>query len=130
MPSPKFSKEQEIMTTQAISVASLICLGRSSRARLIRAVSPKAIAGHASEFHQGMHAANAGALEQALAKDQMLVLDNRRLTLECLEGQLWLTRDGDAEDYILGPGQNFEVLPDDQAVIQAQRPSRIRLLPA
>lgn len=118
------------MTTHAISIASLICLGRSSRARLIRAVSPKAIAGHASEFHQGMHAANAGALEQVLAKDQMLVLDNRRLTLECLEGQLWLTRDGDAEDYILGPGQNFEVLPDDQAVIQAQRPSRIRLLPA
>lgn len=118
------------MTTQAISVASLMCLGRSSRARLIQAVSQEAITGHASEFPQGMHAANAGALEQVLAKDQMLVLDNRRLTLQCLEGQLWLTRDGDAEDYILGPGQNFEIHPRDHAVVQAQRPSRIRLLPA
>lgn len=116
------------MTTQAISIASLICMGRSSRARLVRALTPEAVAGHAIEFHQGMHAADAGALDQVLAKDQMLVLDGRRLSLQCIEGQLWLTRDGDVEDYILGPGQNFEVRPDDQATVQALRASRVRLL--
>ncbi len=118
------------MTTHAISTASLICLGRSSRTRLMHAMAPEATASHATEFHSGMHAAAGGAPDHALAKNQMLALDGRRLTLQCLAGQLWLTRDGDAEDYILGPGQNFEIRPDDHVVVQAQRPSRVRLLPA
>lgn len=116
------------MTTHAISTASLICLGRSSRAHLMRAMSPEAAASHATEFHSGMHAAVGGAPDQVLAKNQMLVLDGRRLTVLCTEGQLWLTRDGDIEDYILGAGQGFEVRPDDRATVQALRASRVRLL--
>ncbi len=116
------------MTTHAISTASLICLGRSSRTRLMHAMAPDATANHATEFHSGMHAAAGGAPDHALAKNQMLVLDGRRLTVQCTEGQLWLTCDGDIEDYILGPGQGFEVRPDDHATVQALRASRVRLL--
>ena len=41
-----------------------------------------------------------------------------------------LTRHGDSEDHILGPGQALAVGRDDRAVIQALRESRFCLGPA
>jgi hypothetical protein len=40
---------------------------------------------------------------------------------------LWLTREGDIEDYILGPGQSFTARRHDKVTVQALRPSRLRL---
>lgn len=68
------------------------------------------------------------ASDRHLAVHQMLVLPDENLSLTCLAGELWLTRDGDVEDYILGPGQSFVVRRGDQAAVQALKPSRVRLL--
>jgi hypothetical protein len=67
------------------------------------------------------------ALERTLAKNQLLVLPDAATTLVCMEGELWLTRDGDIEDYILGPGKSFAARAGDRVTVQALRPSRLRL---
>ncbi len=115
------------MTAPALSTTSLICMARSRRAGLMRRMSPAAPARHASEFREGMHARDAPGLEQSLAKGQLSLLPARNLDLLCLAGELWLTRDGDAEDYILGPGQRLAIGREDQAAVQALQASRFRL---
>jgi hypothetical protein len=67
------------------------------------------------------------ASDRSLAARQMLVVPDENLGLTCLAGELWLTRDGDIEDYILGPGQSFVLRRGDQAAVQALKPSRVRL---
>lgn len=97
-------------------------------------------------FRSGMHKSCTGYAETAfamrlqptppqaaprdhrLAARQLLALPNEYLSLICLSGELWLTRDGDIEDYILGPGQSLAIRPGDQAAVQALRPSELRLL--
>ena len=68
--------------------------------------------------------------DHSLAARQMLALPDAPLTLRCLSGELWLTRDGDIEDYILGPGQSFSVQHGDRAAVQALKPSRLHLVAA
>ena len=63
--------------------------------------------------------------EVVLATRALLALPDVAFTLVCLEGQLWLTRDGDLEDYVIAAGQRFDVVPGDKAVIHALQPSRI-----
>ena len=118
------------MATHALSAATLICIGRQSRARLMQEYSAGVSTGHATEFLKGMHVDAAAASEQVMVKNQMLSLAGQRLTLVCTEGRLWLTRDGDIEDYILDAGRQFEIRPGDRAAVQALRPSRVRLQPA
>ncbi len=60
----------------------------------------------------------------------MLVLPAIDATLVCLEGELWLTRDGDPEDYILGAGSCLHLARGDQAMVQALQSSRVRLINA
>jgi hypothetical protein len=71
-----------------------------------------------------MHAAG---VERVLVKNQLLALPDANAKLVCLEGELWLTREGDSEDYIVGPGRSFTVRRGDRAVVQALQPSRLRL---
>lgn len=78
-------------------------------------------AGGGNEFRQGIR-------EEELAAHSFLALPDAALTLVCLAGELWLTRDGDIEDHILGVGQGFTIRRGDQAAVQALRPSRIRLI--
>lgn len=106
---------------------SLICPSQERRRALFAAVAAQAPAGNATEFRTGMHAP---AIERTLAKSQLLGLPDENLTLVCLAGELWLTRDGDREDYILGPGRSFAVRRGDGATVQALRPSRVRLAAA
>jgi len=67
--------------------------------------------------------------ERTLAKRQLLALPAADATLVCLEGELWLTREGDIEDYILGCGDSFAVRRGDRAVVQVLRATRLRLIP-
>ena len=114
-----------------VSLASaLICQPREKRRALFAARSAKAPATDATEFRSGMHTARQAGLDQALGKAQLLALPDGRATLLCLAGELWLTRDGDIEDYFLHPGESFEVRRGDRAVVQALQPSRIRLIAA
>lgn len=114
------------MPAQAISTASLICAGRSRRGLTMRGGQPTADAGNATEFQNGM----LGRSRRQLAKGEMLVLPAIDATLVCLEGELWLTRDGDPEDYILGAGNCLHLGSRDQAMVQALQSSRVRLITA
>ncbi len=104
--------------------SSLLCQGRPQRRSLFAEMAAATPAGNATGFHSGMLIP---ALERTLAKDQMFALPAADMRLVCLEGELWLTRDGDIEDYILGPGQGFDARRGDKVTVQALRPSRIRL---
>lgn len=115
------------MTTHAFPAASLICAGRRARLNLMREPVMPAPGADATEFQEGMHA-TVPHVERGLAKHQLLVLPAEDLTVLCLEGELWLTRDGDIEDYILGPGQSLTVRRGDQAAVQALQPGRLRLI--
>lgn len=103
---------------------SLICQSREKRRALFAARSGQASAVNATEFRTGMHAPG---IERVLAKRRLLELPDANATLVCLEGELWLTRAGDGEDYILGPGQSFVARHGDRVVVQALQPSRLRL---
>ena len=112
------------MNASAYLASSLVCQSREKRRALFAAAPAAAPATDATEFHTGMHVP---AIERALAKNQLLALPAEDLTLTCLSGELWLTRDGDIEDYILGAGRSFTVRRGDQAAVQALQPSRVRL---
>lgn len=118
------------MTTQAISTSSLICMGRGRRAELMRAMSPATGAKHATGFLNGMHTPRPADTERTLPRDELQRLPQRDLSIRCISGAIWLTRHGDSEDYILGPGQALTVGRDEQAMIQGLRDSRFRLGPA
>lgn len=108
--------------------SSMICQPREKRRALFAAMSAKTPVADATRFLSGMHSAREARLDQALAKDQLLALPDRRATLHCLTGALWLTRDGDIEDHVLNPGQSLAIRRGDSAVVQALRPSRVRLV--
>ncbi len=114
------------MSAQAISATSLICAGPSQRAAILRKGKSSKLAGHGTEFHDGMLVLG----RQQLTKGQMLVLPAIEATLICLEGELWLTRDGDPEDYILGAGSCLHLARGDKAMVQALQSSRVRLINA
>ncbi|MBL8480155.1 MAG: DUF2917 domain-containing protein [Sterolibacteriaceae bacterium] len=114
------------MSAQAISLASLICAGRSQRARAMRGSQSGTRDGHATEFQEGMLELG----RRQLAKDEILVLPAIDATLVCLEGELWLTRDGDPEDYILGAGNCMRLGSRDRAMLQALQSSRVHLITA
>ena len=107
------------MSTQALNSGSLICAERSQRRAAF-------VSGDATSFRSGMR----DALRRELARGELLALPAMDATLLCLEGELWLTRDGDQEDYILGAGATLHLRTTDQAMVQALRPSRVRLIPA
>ncbi|MCX7148875.1 MAG: DUF2917 domain-containing protein [Rhodocyclales bacterium] len=85
-------------------------------------------------FRSGMHRRYSGydrtERDHSLAAREMLALPDRNLTLVCLAGELWVTRDGDIEDYILDPGQHLAIRRGDQAAVQALQPSRVRVVAA
>ena len=114
------------MNANAYVASSLICQGRPRRRSLFAEVAAATLTGNATGFQKGMHIP---ALERSLAKDQMFAMPAADTRLVCLEGELWLTRDGDIEDYILGPGQGFDARRGDRLTLQALQPSRIRLDP-
>lgn len=74
-----------------------------------------------------MHVAVPSDTEDALPKGQLRLLPEYDGSLRCVSGELWLTRDGDTEDYILGPGQTLTLRRGDKAVVHALRDSRFRL---
>lgn len=115
------------MDATANLASSLILPSQEQRRTRFPAAAAPAPAANATEFLTGMHLPG---VERALAKNRMLALPDANLTLVCLAGELWLTRDGDSEDYILGPGQTFTVRRGDGTAAQALRPSRVRLTPA
>ncbi|MCM2290490.1 MAG: DUF2917 domain-containing protein [Sulfuritalea sp.] len=75
-------------------------------------------------------AQQAAASEHELARREMLLLPAACRQLIVLAGEVWLTRDGDREDYILSAGDRFAVRAGDMAMLQALQPSRVRAVAA
>ncbi len=115
------------MTAHTFRSASLICIEKSRCAALTRTMGAETHAEHGTEFHSGMHRTRITGGDEILAKGRLQVLPARNQRVLCLSGELWLTRDGDIEDYILGPGQQLVVRAGDRATVQALQPSRFRL---
>jgi hypothetical protein len=46
--------------------------------------------------------------------------------LHCLKGTIWLTK-GDAADYLVRQGQEFQLAPGASALVEALSPAEIRL---
>ncbi len=106
-------------------LASLLpCASLETRRVLFAKQAAPTPASHATEFRTGMHVPG---IERALAKNQLLVMPDANARVTCLAGQLWLTREGDIEDYILGPGQSFSSRRGDKITVQALRPTRLSL---
>ncbi len=51
------------------------------------------------------------------------------VTIECLEGSVWVTLDGDLRDLILDAGQSCKIDSERRALIQALDTARVRLIP-
>ena len=65
-----------------------------------------------------------------------LTLDNRALfnipdaaglQIDCEQGTVWVTLDGDLRDYVLEPGDHFHNTEHRRAVIYAMQPSSLRI---
>jgi hypothetical protein len=83
---------------------------------------------HAMRLAPAAPAAQAAAeFDHCLKANEMLMLPDASRKVICLAGEIWITRDGDIEDYILGAGRELVLRPGDQAAIQALRPSRVRV---
>jgi drug/metabolite transporter (DMT)-like permease len=54
-------------------------------------------------------------------------VDSCQHTLTCHEGPVWLTREGDAEDHILAPGDTLRLAQPGLVVVQALRPACFEL---
>jgi hypothetical protein len=53
----------------------------------------------------------------------------RGLAIECRQGILWVTQEGDPKDYILEPGQRFVVARRGSVVVEACSDARLRVAP-
>lgn len=60
---------------------------------------------------------------RVVPKNKTLALPAVDTQVNCHEGQLWITRLGDHEDYIINSGQSFAVRGNDQAVVHTLRRS-------
>lgn len=66
---------------------------------------------------------------QAIARDKILeIKQTLGVTIECLEGSVWVTLDGSTRDVILEAGQSFCVDRQQRTLIQALDTARVRLI--
>ena len=66
---------------------------------------------------------------QEIAKNRILEIKQALgVTIECLEGSVWVTLDGDMRDVILEAGQALYVDRKQRTLIQALDTARVRLL--
>lgn len=66
---------------------------------------------------------------QAIARDKIVEIKQALgVTVECLEGSVWVTLDGSTRDVILDAGQSFCVDRKQRTLIQALAAARVRLV--
>ncbi len=93
------------------------CIGRWLRYSARRSIRQ---AGQVTGMHPNV---------QAIAKDKILEIKQALgVTIECLEGSVWITLDGDMRDVILDVGQSFYVDRRQRTLIQALATARVRLI--
>ena len=86
--------------------------------------------GHGAEgglARQG-RAATLAPWEKRLAVHELMSLRvSDAVTVACGGGQLWVTRLGDSEDYVLEAGDRLELHAGEEVAVQALRPARVSL---
>ena len=66
---------------------------------------------------------------QEIAKNRILEVKHALgVTIECLEGSVWITLDGDRRDVVLDAGHTFNVDRKQRTLIQALDTARVRLI--
>jgi uncharacterized protein YaiE (UPF0345 family) len=66
-----------------------------------------------------------------LERQGMLTLPaSAPVSVNCLEGALWITLDNDSRDIVLSPGEAFTTPGGRRAIVYALKPSRIRVTAA
>ncbi len=64
----------------------------------------------------------------SLEAGQLFTLDDARgTTIRPCEGTVWITEEGEAEDFIVGPGDAFLVRRSGRTLVQAMAASRVAL---
>lgn len=66
--------------------------------------------------------------ELLLPRDALIeipLLGNGRIT--CASGSVWITRDHDAADYLLGPGESFSAPDSRRVLVESLREARVRI---
>lgn len=73
--------------------------------------------------------ASAGPSSQLLHKTATLVVRNPLgVTVECIQGSLWLTHDGDCKDIILEAGQRYSSATRARLLVHALDTAQVRLV--
>lgn len=66
---------------------------------------------------------------QEITKNQILkITQPLGVTIECLDGSIWVTLDGDLRDVVLDAGQAFVVDRNQKTLLQALTDARVRLI--
>ena len=66
---------------------------------------------------------------QEIARNNILEIKQAfGVTIECLEGSVWVTLDGDSRDVVLEAGQAFVVDRNQRTLIQALDAAHVRLI--
>ncbi len=66
----------------------------------------------------------------SLQRDAMITLREAiGVQVECLDGSLWITQEGEAQDTVLSSGEDFLVNHTGLTLILALRPSQLRVCP-
>lgn len=77
-------------------------------------------------FFYRMHKPETMAGRIGLAQGEILEFKPQpSLTVECLEGEVWITRDNDPADYILAAGDRQSFQPAVGLVVEALREARL-----
>lgn len=58
---------------------------------------------------------------------RLLAIKERGVIVTCVEGTLWITRDGDRKDIVLAAGESFENTRPGRVLVQALAASRVHL---
>jgi hypothetical protein len=66
----------------------------------------------------------------SLAKRELLALSHAQgVVVDCLDGEIWITADGEAGDLILGAGERARLAGSTHVIVSALRPSLVAAAP-
>ena len=84
--------------------------------------------GHSAAVRRPKVISSAGRTVQELAKNGTItVLQPQGTVMECLEGCVWITLDGDVRDVVLEAGHSFRPDHNKRTLIHALESSRVRV---
>ena len=87
--------------------------------------------GRPAAVRRAMVVADANPIVYELAKNGSLSeAQPQGSIIECLDGCVWITLDGDVRDVVIGGGQSFRPDRNRHALIQALESSRVRVVQA